>query len=132
MSRIKFSHLSKNMITRSMAKVEAKTSHKGQVETSHGSQVETSHGGQVETSHGGEEIVIERKFVSNNYPSLILEAVKDLKERVKGSSRTSIKKYIEESHKVKLSNALFREALKSLVADGRLTQNGQRFLLTTL
>merc|ERR1711894_234756 len=47
----------------------------------------------------------------------------------KGASRQAIKKYIEESYKKVVSLPALRTAIKKLVADGVLLQNGQRFKL---
>jgi hypothetical protein len=51
-------------------------------------------------------------MISNNYLSLIIEAIKDLKETENGSTRQQIKKYIEEYHKIELVPSSFKNTLK--------------------
>jgi hypothetical protein len=61
------------------------------------------------------------------YSMFILNAIDNLKEFKKGSSRSSIKREIEDSQKIELINSALRIALKTLVENNSLIQHGQRF-----
>merc|ERR1712037_307808 len=60
---------------------------------------------------------------------MVLQAVLNIKDYIKGASRQAIKKYIEVTYKKVASPAALRSAIKKLVASGVLLQNGQRFKL---
>lgn len=68
---------------------------------------------------------------NNSYLQLIKEAIMGLKEHKKGSSQTSIKKYIESNHKIELVTSYFNQAFADGLALGVIEQIGARFKLTT-
>merc|ERR1712080_799349 len=63
------------------------------------------------------------------YGVLVLEAVLNIKDYVKGASRQAIKKYIETNHKEVKNASAIRVALAKAVEAGDLKQEGQRFKL---
>ena len=75
-------------------------------------------------------IVKATKIYTGNYIQLIEEAITDLKEYEKGSSRAAIKKYIEEVHKIELVPSVYKAALAQGVADGKLVLEGNRYKLS--
>merc|ERR1712038_1543274 len=60
---------------------------------------------------------------------MVLQAVLNIKDYIKGASRQAIKKYIEVTFKKVASPSALRSAIKKLVAAGTLLQDGQRFKL---
>merc|ERR1712167_329455 len=63
------------------------------------------------------------------YGDMVLEAVLNIKDYIKGASRQAIKKYIEVNHKKVGNLSALRTALAKAVASGDLIQEGQRFKL---
>merc|ERR1712141_33975 len=64
------------------------------------------------------------------YSEMVLQAVLNIKDYIKGASRQAITKYIEVTFdKTTVSKVALRAALKKLVDDGSLLQEGQRFKL---
>merc|ERR1712083_1274658 len=63
------------------------------------------------------------------YSDMVLQAVLNIKDYIKGASRPAIKKYIEVTYKKVASPSALRGAIKKLVASGVLLQTGQRFKL---
>merc|ERR1712080_224109 len=63
------------------------------------------------------------------YSDMVLQAVLNIKDYIKGASRQAIKKYIEVTYKKVASPAALRSAIKKLVASGVLLKTGQRFRL---
>merc|ERR1712217_925936 len=63
------------------------------------------------------------------YSDMVLQAVLNIKDHIKGASRQAIKKYIEVTFKKVASPSALRSAIKKLVAAGTLLQEGQRFKL---
>merc|ERR1712233_179594 len=63
------------------------------------------------------------------YEQMVLKAVLNIRDFVRGASRQAIKKYIETSFSEVVSASAFRVALKKLVDGGVLLQEGQRFKL---
>merc|ERR1712083_510205 len=64
-----------------------------------------------------------------SYNDMVLQAVLNIKDYIKGASRQAIKKYIEVTFNKVVSLPAFRSALKKLVDNGSLLQDGQRFKL---
>merc|ERR1712038_1381580 len=64
-----------------------------------------------------------------SYNDMVLQAVLNIKDYLKGASRQAIKKYIEVTFNKVVSLPAFRSALKKLVDNGSLLQDGQRFKL---
>merc|ERR1712025_1141086 len=60
---------------------------------------------------------------------MALKAVLEIKDFRKGASRQAIAKYISVNFNRVVQNPALRKALGKLVADGSLTQDGQRFKL---
>merc|ERR1711981_854938 len=60
---------------------------------------------------------------------MVLQAVLNIKDYIKGTSRQAIKKYIEVTYKKVVSTTALRRAIKKLVDDNFLLQDGQRFKL---
>merc|ERR1712025_1433452 len=56
-------------------------------------------------------------------------AVLNIKDYIKGASRPAIKKYIEVTFSKVVSASALRRAIKTLVDNGSLLQEGQRFKL---
>ena len=70
-----------------------------------------------------------KKPAHPTYQIMVVEAIKELKER-KGASRQALKKYIASEYKVEnLSNHVFNTALKKLVEAGTIvvSENGARW-----
>merc|ERR1712173_328823 len=63
------------------------------------------------------------------YSDMVLEAVLNIKDYIRGASRQAITRYIESTFDKVLSLPSLRSALKKLVDDGSLIQTGQRFKL---
>merc|ERR1712038_695256 len=63
------------------------------------------------------------------YSEMVLQAVLNIKDYIKGASRQAITKYIEVTFAKSVSKVALRAALKKLVDDGSLLQEGQRFKL---
>merc|ERR1712038_2036879 len=63
------------------------------------------------------------------YSEMVLQAVLNIKDYIKGASRQAITKYIETTFDKVVSLAALRSAIKKLVDDGTLLQEGQRFKL---
>merc|ERR1711944_305449 len=69
------------------------------------------------------------KEKTHTYSDMVLQAVLNIKDYIKGASRQAIKKYIEVTFKKVASPSALRSAIKKLVAAGTLLQDGQRFKL---
>merc|ERR1712226_1508181 len=63
------------------------------------------------------------------YSEMVLQAVLNIRDYIKGASRQAITKYIEVTFAKAVSKVALRSALKKLVDDGSLLQEGQRFKL---
>merc|ERR1712154_51925 len=63
------------------------------------------------------------------YTDMVLQAVLNIKDYIKGASRPAIKKYIEVTFSKVASPSVLRKAIKNLVDSGTLIQEGQRFKL---
>merc|ERR1712115_366423 len=63
------------------------------------------------------------------YEQMVLQAVLNIRDFIRGTSRQAIKKYIETSFSKVVSASAFRVAIKKLVDSGVLLQEGQRFKL---
>merc|ERR1712115_268085 len=63
------------------------------------------------------------------YEQMVLQAVLNIRDFIRGASRQAIKKYIETSFSKVVSASAFRVAIKKLVDSGVLLQDGQRFKL---
>merc|ERR1712080_434086 len=68
------------------------------------------------------------KVKTLSYEEMTLQAVLNIKVFRKGASRQAIRKYIETTFKIEPKWGL-RRAIKKLVTDGLLIQEGQRFKL---
>merc|ERR1711890_228387 len=66
---------------------------------------------------------------NESYGELVIKAVLNIKDYIKGASRPAIKKYIESNHKKVLNQSSLRTALTNAVKSGDLIQEGQRFKL---
>merc|ERR1712173_499263 len=63
------------------------------------------------------------------YSDMVLQAVLNIKDYIKGASRQAITKYIQVTFDKVVSLSHLRTALKKLVDSGTLLQEGQRFKL---
>merc|ERR1712080_773089 len=63
------------------------------------------------------------------YSDMVLQAVLNIKDYIKGASRPAIKKYIEVTYSKVASAPILRRSIKNLVDNGTLLQEGQRFKL---
>merc|ERR1712110_1041141 len=79
----------------------------------------------------GSELVVSTwlRKKTHTYSDMVLQAVLNIKDYIKGASRQAIKKYIEVTFKKVASPSALRAAIKKLVAAGTLLQDGQRFKL---
>ncbi len=66
-----------------------------------------------------------------NYAVMATAAVKNIKSFSKGASRPAIKSFIKTNYSVEASAAALRSALAKLVKAGSMTQEGQRFKLSS-
>merc|ERR1712113_1339140 len=64
-----------------------------------------------------------------SYTEMVLQAVLNIKDYRKGASRPAIKNYVEDTYSKVTTPAALRRAIKGLVDNGTLTQEGQRFKL---
>merc|ERR1712080_584078 len=63
------------------------------------------------------------------YSDMVLQSVLNIKDYRKGASRAAIKKYVEVTYDKVVSAPVMRNAIKKLVEEGSLLQEGQRFKL---
>merc|ERR1712083_857573 len=63
------------------------------------------------------------------YSDMVLQSVLNIKDYRKGASRAAIKKYVEVTFDKVVSASAMRNAIKKLVEEGALLQEGQRFKL---